>query len=385
MYFTGKFIKRLNRFVIKVQLIEKGETTLAYLPNPGKLGELLLPENNLLLKKATSGKYPYRAWACQKQGKNWWILLDTHHANKIAKTLIEKKTIKLPFTLPKNFEIKEEPPFSHGRFDLMIKSEKRNVLIEVKSCTLFGEKIAMFPDAPTSRGKKHLEGLLNLEEEDALLIILIFSPEVEFFLPAYHIDKPFTESFLKLKEKVKILPLGVLWNPFEDRVLKVEEVKIPWHFLEKIDLDRGSYLLLFRLEKEISLENEFKTEVFPKVLPPGYYVYTGSAMKNLQKRVERHLRKRKKYHWHIDYLLSYANLKQVYPVVDSKRLECELAKALSRIADLAVLNFGSTDCYCSSHLFYFKENPFFTKDFQDLLTYYRLERPYEKILQTLKS
>ncbi len=91
----------------------------------------------------------------------------------------------------------------------------------------------------------------------------------------------------------------------------------------------------------------------------GYYAYVGSALGGLEKRVGRHMRKEKKIHWHIDYLLSRARATEVIVAQSEERKECavtaELAKNLPTIQ-----GFGSSDCKCESHLFY---NP----DFHELL------------------
>jgi len=65
--------------------------------------------------------------------------------------------------------------------------------------------------------------------------------------------------------------------------------------------DSGTYLIIIKNNETQSITiGKLGNFVFPK----GYYVYVGSAMRNLQKRISRHLSKDKKFHWHIDYLLA---------------------------------------------------------------------------------
>ncbi|MFC1786550.1 DUF123 domain-containing protein [Halobacteriota archaeon] len=68
----------------------------------------------------------------------------------------------------------------------------------------------------------------------------------------------------------------------------------------------------------------------------------------MEARISRHLRKEKKIHWHIDYLLACARIKDVY-VGELK--ECDI---VTKLADYFpfVRGFGSSDCDCESHLFY---------------------------------
>ena len=101
----------------------------------------------------------------------------------------------------------------------------------------------------------------------------------------------------------------------------------------------------------------------------GYYIYVGSAMNNqLLNRVPRHTKpsSMKKNHWHIDYLLSSEStmIEKLFLIPSLVKDECSLAETLSSYADGAVLKFGSSDCSCDSHLFYFNQNnPFIMKLF----------------------
>jgi len=84
--------------------------------------------------------------------------------------------------------------------------------------------------------------------------------------------------------------------------------------------------------------------------PAGYYAYIGSALNGLQARLERHLRKEKRLHWHIDYLLREARIVDIVTCRSQERTECAIATSLAERFD-AVASFGASDCRCSSHLF----------------------------------
>ena len=95
----------------------------------------------------------------------------------------------------------------------------------------------------------------------------------------------------------------------------------------------------------------------------GYYIYVGSAMgekgsSSLEHRIRRHLSnpKKKNIHWHIDYLLEKpAIIIGVILIPTTMRLECLIAQELCKTSIHIVPRFGSSDCSCKSHLFYFKE------------------------------
>jgi Uri superfamily endonuclease len=91
----------------------------------------------------------------------------------------------------------------------------------------------------------------------------------------------------------------------------------------------------------------------------GYYVYTGSALSGLEPRITRHLRREKRLHWHIDYLLQYGRVIDVITHQTTERLECHFNREILSLpnSEIPVKGFGSSDCSCLSHLIYFEEKP----------------------------
>lgn len=111
---------------------------------------------------------------------------------------------------------------------------------------------------------------------------------------------------------------------------------------------RGSYILLVELatRKDIVV-GKLGYVSFPKAC----YAYVGSAMNGLRARLARHLRKGKKLHWHIDYLLKEAEIKEIIICQGEERVECYLAQALAG-GFQSIPGFGSSDCRCQSHLYF---------------------------------
>lgn len=117
---------------------------------------------------------------------------------------------------------------------------------------------------------------------------------------------------------------------------------------------KGAYQLHLRLDKSVRIKvGKLGTFLFPA----GRYVYTGSALNGLEKRIERHFRKQKKLRWHIDFLLQHAQIESVTVVETDERIECELnCQVLNRPkAKVIVKGFGSSDCRCPAHLIYLGE------------------------------
>jgi len=117
---------------------------------------------------------------------------------------------------------------------------------------------------------------------------------------------------------------------------------------------KGVYQLHLRLDKPKRIRVG-KLGVF--TFPAGRYIYTGSAMNGLIGRLRRHLKKRKKLHWHIDYLLRHAKIETIFVLETGERVECQLNSLTLSLpnAKVIVKGFGCSDCRCSSHLVYFGE------------------------------
>ncbi|MEM0118758.1 MAG: GIY-YIG nuclease family protein [Nitrososphaerota archaeon] len=115
-------------------------------------------------------------------------------------------------------------------------------------------------------------------------------------------------------------------------------------------INSGLYQLTIMLQKTIDISvGKLGSFTFPE----GYYIYTGSAKRNRESRIARHLNKHKKPHWHIDYLTQYGNVIHVKRY-NGKLSECELNGKIqiSYDADIIAKGFGSSDCSCTTHLFY---------------------------------
>lgn len=111
---------------------------------------------------------------------------------------------------------------------------------------------------------------------------------------------------------------------------------------------KGSYVLILKL-------NENKTINIGKLgkidLEKGFYIYVGSALNSLEARINRHLRRNKKIHWHIDYLLDFAFITDVFLKEKSFKEECRIAQIFEEKL-ISIKGFGCSDCRCRSHLFY---------------------------------
>ncbi len=113
--------------------------------------------------------------------------------------------------------------------------------------------------------------------------------------------------------------------------------------------DKGTYLLVMDLKESQNISAGKLPVTF---FNHGKYFYVGQARKGLQQRLNRHLRKEKKLFWHIDYLLSEAEIKEIWIKRDifDECLTIKNIKKGIKDAFFPLKKFGSSDCKCHSHL-----------------------------------
>jgi sugar fermentation stimulation protein A len=367
------YLSRPNRFVLICRL--RGKTVNAFLPNPGRLSELLLPDTPIYLEKTSNPNRSLRYTAVALEREGLRIVLHTHKTNEVARYLIESGSIP---GLMNHEVVRAEVTHRNSRFDFLLRKGGHEMFLEVKSCTLFSKKVAMFPDAVTARGKKHLEELTRLSEDgtSCAVLFLVHWPRAQVFLPDFHTDLEFARAMKDAKDKLRFYPVSVEWG--EDLSIvsgRTKVLPVLWEALEREAEDRGSYLILYHLPRKKLIEIGGLRKVAFK---QGYYIYVGSAMKSLGKRVERHRRIRKKIHWHIDSFSAAADYQAAFPVRSEDDLECELASAMASISEWPVPGFGCSDCSCPSHFFGFSTDPMSMRKFHDVLQYYRMDRLLEK-------
>ncbi len=190
----GTFFSRPNRFSAHCTI--GGRETYVFMPNPGRMAELLLPGAVLIL--ADHGiqdrrKTRYTVMAVRYQERI--VFLHTHLNNAVARTLIESRAIPAL----KGYGIAgTEVTVDRNRFDFLLQDTDGPLILEVKSCTLSANGIAMFPDAVTERGRRHLQSLsrMNGRGQKGALLFLIHHGSAKLFLPDYHTDLRVQPRFL---------------------------------------------------------------------------------------------------------------------------------------------------------------------------------------------
>jgi len=364
----AEFLDRLNRFVVRCRL--GGRTLVAHMPNPGRMWELLLPGAILLVtRRSPGGKHRTDCTVAGVEKGGMPVMLHTQRSNDIARYLIEQKLIR---AFENYAVVQQEYTIGRSRFDLLLAGPQGRMVVEVKSCTLFGHGVAMFPDAVTERGSRHLAHLAELARQGMHtgVLFLVHYPHVGYFLPDYHTDPAFSRTFLEVRNMVMLKAVAVGWGEgLRLREDLVRELTVPFDLLAREAVDAGVYIIIIRLEKEHDIAvGSLGTRHFKK----GYYLYVGSARKNLQARMDRHRRQGKTLFWHIDYLRAAASFCAAVPVRGTMVAECELAAAVAAVSSWQAPGFGCSDCSCASHLFGMPGNPFKNEAFINMLLRMRM-------------
>ncbi|MFO8109875.1 MAG: DNA/RNA nuclease SfsA [Thermoplasmata archaeon] len=188
----GAFVERKNRFLGIVDIHDKNSKV--HVRDPGRLEELLYPGNRVLLAKAAD---PNRktAWdLIAARYEDEWVLVNSGFHPQIARWVLENEKID-PFGITDGWQ--GEKTLGNSRIDFFTETEVCELWVEVKGCTLAMGGKALFPDAPTTRGTRHVRELIKIVEKGhrAGLLILVFRSGAKCFSPYQERDPDFAASF----------------------------------------------------------------------------------------------------------------------------------------------------------------------------------------------
>ncbi|VVB63226.1 Sugar fermentation stimulation protein [uncultured archaeon] len=188
----AKFLERTSRFTVIAE--RDGRLLDCFLANPGRLKELLVPGHNLLLRCVVPGgtkKTGFDVIGVCLEGKV--VTIDSRIPNAMTREALCARSLR-------EFQgysvVRSEPAFGSGRFDFLLDPP---CFVEVKSCTLVKNGVALFPDAPTARGRRHL-----LEMSEALkqgyrcvVIFVVQRDDARLFRPNSETDPEFSKALLE--------------------------------------------------------------------------------------------------------------------------------------------------------------------------------------------
>jgi sugar fermentation stimulation protein A len=199
----AKFLSRPNRFIAHIEV--EGRPEVCHVKNTGRCHELLIPGADIVIQevKHPQRKTNYDIIAVYKGQR--LINIDSQVPNKVFREWLSESLLFQDINL-----IKAEYRYGSSRLDFYMASESRKVLVEVKGVTLEEKGVALFPDAPTERGIKHINHLCQALEEgyEAYLFFIIQMKDVLYFTPNHKTHPAFGEALIKARQQgVNILAL----------------------------------------------------------------------------------------------------------------------------------------------------------------------------------
>jgi len=189
----GILIRRYKRFLADVELDSGGQLTV-HCPNSGSMMGCSEPGSPVMISRSDnpSRKYPHTLEMVQSGPV--WIGVNTSLTNRLVHEALKNGVVK-EFGLVN--AIAREVKTSVGtRLDFQLESQGRQIYLEVKNCSLAENRAAMFPDAVTLRGTKHLHELaaLRLQGHGAAVLFCVQRADADHFRPAVHIDRIYADT-----------------------------------------------------------------------------------------------------------------------------------------------------------------------------------------------
>lgn len=222
--YEGKFIKRYKRFFADIEI--KGKIVTAHCPNTGSMKGCMFPNAPCRVTFTDDPKRKLKYTLQMIKSPSSWIGVNTHLSNQLVWEAWEQKKIphwkkykwaqkevkisdktRIDFALA--LFLKEEVAFDKINLDAI--KEKKFHFVEVKNVTLSEGNTALFPDAVTTRGQKHLLELIELIEQghSAELLYTVQRNDCDLFRPADNIDPEYGKLLREAKKaglKVSIYP-----------------------------------------------------------------------------------------------------------------------------------------------------------------------------------
>jgi sugar fermentation stimulation protein A len=187
------FVKRDNRFRVTVRM--EGHPVWAHLPNSGRLRELLVPGRPVLLAAAQAlGRLtPYDLLMVDLDGT--LVSIDARMPSRVLYEALQAGRLE---EFAGYAEVRREVTYGQSRLDLVLERgpDDGRCFIEAKSVTLVEDGVALFPDAPTQRGRRHLGELARARAEGhrAAVVFVVQRDDATSFSPHDEADPAFGQA-----------------------------------------------------------------------------------------------------------------------------------------------------------------------------------------------
>ncbi|MFP7754008.1 DNA/RNA nuclease SfsA [Thermodesulfobacteriota bacterium B35] len=196
----GTLIRRYKRFLADIRL-DDGSSLTVHCPNSGSMRGCSEPGSPVIISRSDNPRRKY-AWTLEMvRNNNVWIGVNTARTNNLVHEALEKGIIDDfgPIdTIAREVRVSE-----HSRLDFLVTVRDRPIYMEVKNCSLAAGGVALFPDAVTSRGTRHLEELARLRDDGfgAAVLFCVQRGDAERFMPARSIDPLYADTLFRVRDR----------------------------------------------------------------------------------------------------------------------------------------------------------------------------------------
>lgn len=201
----ARFLRRPNRFLIHARVAGEGEVA-AHLADPGRLRELLVSGRRLGLRPEAPSSSRATRWTAmlvEAPGGGGWVSVNTTVPNLLVRRALADEALQ-------EFRgwrlARWEAPFGASRLDFLLERAGPGdrvggdlLYVEAKSVTLVEDGVALFPDAVTARGARHLEELIRAVEagHQAAVLFVVQRPDARRIVAARRIDPVFADTLAR--------------------------------------------------------------------------------------------------------------------------------------------------------------------------------------------
>ncbi|NLM39827.1 MAG: DNA/RNA nuclease SfsA [Firmicutes bacterium] len=227
----ARFVRRPNRFLLNCVLEGEEDEVEVHLADPGRLKELLLPGNLVWLRRNDNPRRRTQWSAVLTRDPETEQLVSLQ--STLANTLIEKalRTGDLEELQPWQF-VRSEYQYGSSRWDFLLRDPSgKQLLLEVKSVTLVKDKRALFPDAVTARGRRHVLELAELQqasEFETAVMFVVQRSDAQAFGPDWDVDPAFSEALVQASEAgVRVFARSCRITP--DKILLAQSLPVRLH------------------------------------------------------------------------------------------------------------------------------------------------------------
>ncbi|AIY91150.1 DNA/RNA nuclease SfsA [Geoglobus acetivorans] len=215
----GRLVRRANRFVLEIEVAGKVER--AHLRDSGRLTELMKPGNRVLARPKKREKTSYEVFVIFDEYVP--VVVNSSIHTDIAVEILEGEGYRI-----EGREVKA----GRSRIDLLVSRDGVSRLVEVKGCTLVRQGVALFPDAPTERGVKHVREIM---ERRGMIFFLVMRNDARVFMPNQETHPEFARVLMEARENGVDVRAALLRPELQEDCLTIKfERYLPVEFPEEL-------------------------------------------------------------------------------------------------------------------------------------------------------